>query len=51
MKTMKLLMAVCAAVLSLSACQTVQTTRGGTVGVEREQHMFVSAAQVDNAAR
>lgn len=37
--------------LSLGACQSVQTTRGGVVGVDREQHMFVSAAQVDSAAR
>jgi predicted Zn-dependent protease len=35
----------------LAGCQTVQTTRGGTVGVDREQRMFVSASQVDGAAR
>lgn len=35
----------------LAGCQTVQTTRGGEVGVDREQRMFVSAAQVDGAAR
>lgn len=35
----------------LAGCQTVQTTRGGAVGVDREQRMFVSAAQVDSAAR
>lgn len=42
---------VCALSMALAGCQTVQTTRGGTVGVDREQRMFVSAAQVDGAAR
>ena len=36
---------------ALSACQTVQTTRGGEVGVEREQRMLVPAGQVEAAAR
>lgn len=40
-----------APLLLIAACQTVQTTRGGAVGVEREQRMFVSANQVDGAAR
>lgn len=42
-----------AAMLLVAACQSVQTTRGGTVGVEREQRMspLMSAAQVDQAAR
>jgi predicted Zn-dependent protease len=43
--------AICVAAVALGGCQTVQTTRGGTVGVEREQRMFVSAQQVDSAAR
>lgn len=39
--------------LAIAGCQTVQTTRGGTVGVSREQSMspLVSQAQVDSAAR
>jgi predicted Zn-dependent protease len=32
-------------------CESVQTTRGGAVGVDREQRMIVSAQQVDAAAR
>jgi predicted Zn-dependent protease len=39
---------------ALAACQTVQTTRGGAVGVEREQKLSPlapSVAQVDSAAR
>ncbi|CAI08815.1 MULTISPECIES: M48 family metallopeptidase [Aromatoleum] len=31
-------------------CQTVQTTRGGTVGVERGQMMMVSAEEVEQAS-
>jgi predicted Zn-dependent protease len=45
--------ALCVA-LAVTGCQTVQTTRGGTVGVDRKQQMSVltpSAAQVDQAAR
>lgn len=37
--------------LAITGCQTVQTTRGGVVGVERTQRMAVSAQQVDSAAR
>ncbi len=36
--------------LTLSACETVQTTRGGMVGVDRTQRMSVSAQQLDQAA-
>lgn len=36
--------------VGLSGCQTVQTTRGGVVGVERQQQMLISAKQVDQAA-
>lgn len=41
------------AALFIVGCQSVQTTRGGTVGVDREQRMspLVSRAQVDAAAR
>ncbi|HMV54530.1 MAG TPA: M48 family metallopeptidase [Rhodocyclaceae bacterium] len=34
----------------VAACQTVQTTQGGAVGVDRKQSMMVSAADVDKAA-
>lgn len=43
----------CAIVLStlaLSACQTVQTTQSGTVGVARTQQMMVSAEEINAAA-
>jgi Zn-dependent protease with chaperone function len=36
---------------SLAGCQTVQTTQGGTVGVDREQRMAVSAQELEQAAR
>jgi predicted Zn-dependent protease len=42
------------AAAAITGCQTVETTRGGTVGVDRKQQMSVltpSAAQVDQAAR
>lgn len=34
----------------LSACATTSTTSGGTVGVEREQTMLVSSAEVNRSA-
>ena len=37
-------------VLALSACQTVETTKGGTVGVDRQQHMAVSSDEVNAGA-
>lgn len=37
-------------VLTLSACETVQTTQGGLVGVDRAQRMSLSAQQLDQAA-
>jgi len=39
--------------LAVVGCQTVQTTRGGQVGVDRPQRMssLVSAAEVESAAR
>jgi predicted Zn-dependent protease len=39
-----------AAATILSACQTVQTTNPGVVGVTREQHFLVSDAQIQSAA-
>ncbi|MBK7235444.1 MAG: M48 family metallopeptidase [Sterolibacteriaceae bacterium] len=33
-----------------AGCQTVQTTQGGTVGVDRKQSMLVSSEQVNQAA-
>lgn len=42
---------VAATALMLVSCQTVQTTQGGVVGVEREQRMAVSAEAIDQTAR
>ncbi len=39
-----------AMMLSLVACETVQTTQGGAVGVTREQRMAVPAAEIQEAA-
>jgi len=36
--------------LALSACQTVETTKGGTVGVDRQQRMAVSSEEVNAGA-
>jgi predicted Zn-dependent protease len=44
----------CGMALGLTSCQTVQTTRGGEVGVDRPQQMSVltpSAAEIDATAR
>ena len=39
-----------ACVLALAACESVQTTQPGAVGVERKQAMLLSSAQVDKSA-
>lgn len=39
------------AALVLASCSTVQTTRGGAVGVGRTQRMSVSESQIEQAAR
>ncbi|WP_332672363.1 M48 family metallopeptidase [Aromatoleum sp.] len=36
--------------LAVVGCQTVQTTRGGAVGVDRGQMMMVSAAEIEQAS-
>jgi len=40
------------AAMALAACETVQTTQGGVVGVERRQSMssLVSSSQMDRSA-
>ena len=43
-------MLVALAVLSLAACETVQTTQSGVVGVTREQRMAVPAEEIQQAA-
>ncbi|GIZ52403.1 M48 family metallopeptidase [Noviherbaspirillum aridicola] len=40
-----------AALSLLAACETVQTTQGGVVGVERQQRMAVSAGALEEAAQ
>jgi len=40
-----------AALVILAACETVQTTQGGVVGVDREQRMAISSEEIDQAAR
>jgi predicted Zn-dependent protease len=37
--------------LALGACQTVQTTQGGAVGIDRQQRMALSSEEVDASAR
>lgn len=39
-----------ATLLAATACETVQTTQGGVVGVDREQRMTVSAEALEQAA-
>ena len=42
---------VIASVVSLGACETVQTTQGGVVGVDRTQRMAVAPEAMEQAAR
>lgn len=44
------IIALLPAALLLTACETVQTTEAGTVGVERKQTMALSSGEVDKAA-
>jgi predicted Zn-dependent protease len=39
-----------ATVLAISACETVQTTQGGAVGIERQQRMAVPAEAIEQAS-
>lgn len=39
-----------ALMVALCGCASVQTTQSGTVGVQRKQHMLLSAKQVDSMA-
>src|SRR5690349_14729925 len=43
-------LALAAIALISSGCQTVQTTEGGAIGVERKQHMLVSEQEVETAS-
>jgi predicted Zn-dependent protease len=47
----KLLVSFAAALTLLPGCQSVDTTKGGTVGVDRQQRMMVSSEQVDAGAK
>src|SRR5690349_8863715 len=41
---------VAAATIALAGCQTVETTKESAVGVDRKQHMLVSADAVNQSA-
>jgi predicted Zn-dependent protease len=41
---------IAAVLLALGSCQTVQTTKPGAVGVDRQQSMLLSSAEVDKGA-
>src|SRR3954464_12595394 len=49
MRTSLMCLAVSAALAS--GCQTVETTKQGTVGVDRQQHMLVSEQEVEASAQ
>jgi len=44
-------LAIAAAAVLLTACQTVQTTRPGAVGVDRKQIMLVSEQEIEKGAQ
>lgn len=46
----RLVLPAVAAAVMVTGCQTVQTTQGGAVGVERKQSMLVSAKEVEQAS-
>lgn len=50
MRTVSLSAGILVATLGLSACQTIQTTQGGAVGVDRQQFSMVSAKEVEQAS-
>ncbi|HEX6266462.1 MAG TPA: M48 family metallopeptidase, partial [Burkholderiales bacterium] len=43
--------ALCCGALLAAGCQTVETTKAGTVGVDREQRMMVSSEEVDASSK
>lgn len=47
---LRLMFAAVGALLLFAGCETVQTTGGGTVGVDRQQRMMISSAQINAAA-
>src|SRR6476659_9026999 len=49
MRTSLIALAISAALAS--GCQTVETTKQGTVGVDRQQHMLVSEQEVEASAK
>ena len=49
--TRKFVVFALAAAALLPGCQTVETTQGGAVGVDREQRMMVSSQEVDAGAK
>jgi predicted Zn-dependent protease len=48
--TLRRLLLTGLAAFTLASCQTVQTTKAGAVGVDRQQHMAVSAQAIEQSA-